>query len=302
MVEDRLVTMQVRLPQRALAPLPSPSFHRRLRLEPDLSFVLHLFFLFPSRFFFAYSSGIPLDRSVSSRSESPSTGVPTAVCSSTTSTRPRASRPWIHGGTSSSSRLVLASPRDSLLYLKGKGMGGSRARGDCRVVAGEEGKELIYRTNQADLFLPPFIPRLSRSSTITQASPHDPENFPFVLLGNKIDQGESKRMVRSSLFLKLAPPPPPPPPLRAFSNPPPSSHWFDLIQVSQKRAMTWCQSKGNIPYFETSAKEAINVEQAFQTIAKNALQQEAEVELYADYPDPIRIDADGGQNYGGCAC
>ncbi len=43
--------------------------------------------------------------------------------------------------------------------------------------------------------------------------------------------------------------------------------------------MTWCQSKGNIPYFETSAKEAINVEQAFQTIAKNALQQEAEVEL-----------------------
>lgn len=50
-------------------------------------------------------------------------------------------------------------------------------------------------------------------------------------------------------------------------------------QVTQKRAMTWCQSKGNIPYFETSAKEAINVEQAFQTVAKNALQQEAEVEL-----------------------
>jgi Ras-related protein Rab-7A len=50
-------------------------------------------------------------------------------------------------------------------------------------------------------------------------------------------------------------------------------------QVSQKRAMTWCQAKGNIPYFETSAKEAINVEQAFQTIAKNALAQEAETEL-----------------------
>lgn len=43
--------------------------------------------------------------------------------------------------------------------------------------------------------------------------------------------------------------------------------------------MAWCQSKGNIPYFETSAKEAINVEQAFQTIAKNALQQEAEEQL-----------------------
>ena len=44
--------------------------------------------------------------------------------------------------------------------------------------------------------------------------------------------------------------------------------------------MTWCQSKGNIPYFETSAKEAINVEQAFQTIAKNAMSQEEEPELY----------------------
>jgi len=88
---------------------------------------------------------------------------------------------------------------------------------------------------------PPDRPDPTRPSV--QASPHDPENFPFVLLGNKIDMEDSKRM------------------------------------VSQKRAMTWCQSKGNIPYFETSAKEAINVEQAFQTIAKNALQQEAEVEL-----------------------
>ena len=50
-------------------------------------------------------------------------------------------------------------------------------------------------------------------------------------------------------------------------------------QVTQKRAMTWCQSKGNIPYFETSAKEAINVEQAFQTVAKNALQQEQDDQL-----------------------
>lgn len=48
-------------------------------------------------------------------------------------------------------------------------------------------------------------------------------------------------------------------------------------KVSSKRAQQWCQSKNNIPYFETSAKEAINVEQAFQTIAKNALAQESEV-------------------------
>lgn len=34
-----------------------------------------------------------------------------------------------------------------------------------------------------------------------------------------------------------------------------------------------------LSYFETSAKEAINVEQAFQTIAKNALSQETDVDM-----------------------
>lgn len=46
-----------------------------------------------------------------------------------------------------------------------------------------------------------------------------------------------------------------------------------LLQVTAKRAQAWCQSKNSIPYFETSAKEAINVDQAFQTIARNALKQ-----------------------------
>lgn len=50
-----------------------------------------------------------------------------------------------------------------------------------------------------------------------------------VVLGNKIDVEENKRM------------------------------------ISAKRAMTFCSSKGNIPYFETSAKEAVNVEQAFES-------------------------------------
>ena len=49
--------------------------------------------------------------------------------------------------------------------------------------------------------------------------------------------------------------------------------------MSQKRALTWTSAKGSIPYFETSAKEAINVEQAFQVIAKNALKQESEEEM-----------------------
>jgi len=44
--------------------------------------------------------------------------------------------------------------------------------------------------------------------------------------------------------------------------------------VTTQKAQAWCQSKGDIPCFETSAKEAVNVEQAFYTIAKNALAQE----------------------------
>ncbi|KAB0401886.1 hypothetical protein E2I00_011811 [Balaenoptera physalus] len=61
-------------------------------------------------------------------------------------------------------------------------------------------------------------------------------------------------------------------------------------RVATKRAQAWCYSKNNIPYFETSAKEAINVEQAFQTIARNALKQETEVELYNEFPEPIKLD------------
>ncbi|CAG7836252.1 unnamed protein product, partial [Allacma fusca] len=64
------------------------------------------------------------------------------------------------------------------------------------------------------------------------------------------------------------------------------------MQVPIKRAQQWAQSKNNMPYFETSAKEGINVEQAFQTIAKNALAQETEVDIYNEFPDHITINND----------
>lgn len=67
-----------------------------------------------------------------------------------------------------------------------------------------------------------------RDEFLIQASPMDPESFPFVVLGNKVDVEESKRM------------------------------------ISSKRAQAFCQAKGGIPYFETSAKDAVNVEQAFE--------------------------------------
>ncbi|XP_065178520.1 ras-related protein Rab-7a [Sycon ciliatum] len=104
-----------------------------------------------------------------------------------------------------------------------------------------------------------------RDEFLIQSSPRDPDNFPFVVLGNKVD--------------------------------------LESRAVSTKRAQAWCTGKNNIPYFETSAKEAINVEQAFQTIAKNALLQEAEVEMYNDFPDQIKLnDAEQKENTGNCAC
>ncbi|OBZ86152.1 putative Ras-related protein Rab7 [Choanephora cucurbitarum] len=103
-----------------------------------------------------------------------------------------------------------------------------------------------------------------RDEFLVQASPRDPDRFPFVLLGNKIDVEEGRRM------------------------------------ITQKRAMSWCQSKGNVPYFETSAKEAINVEQAFQTIAKNALSQETDVDI--DFPDTIQIPSGRQEQEPSCAC
>lgn len=81
---------------------------------------------------------------------------------------------------------------------------------------------------------------------------------------------------------------------------------FDIFsQVQSKRAERWCQSKNNIPYFETSAKDATNVEQAFQAIAKNALAQESEQDLYNEFPDQIKLSSDSNRftnNDAGCSC
>nr|VDD44660.1 unnamed protein product [Brassica oleracea] len=84
-----------------------------------------------------------------------------------------------------------------------------------------------------------------REEFLIQASPSDPENFPFVVIGNKIDvDGGNSRV------------------------------------VSEKKARAWCASKGNIPYYETSAKEGTNVEDAFMCITKDAMKSGEEEEIF----------------------
>lgn len=89
----------------------------------------------------------------------------------------------------------------------------------------------------------------------------------------------------------------------------------DKRVISSKRATTFGQSKGGIPCFETSAKEAVNVEQAFEgrpvaslsftdaynvVVARNALAQEESEDFSGDFSDPININIANSQD--GCAC
>jgi len=103
-----------------------------------------------------------------------------------------------------------------------------------------------------------------RDEFLVQGSHSDKDNFSFVVIGNKVDLENNR-------------------------------------QVTQKKAANWCASQGNIPYFETSAKEAINVEQAFQAIAKAALKKESEVEdPYGFIPGIGEDEPDQTKSSGGC--
>ena len=50
----------------------------------------------------------------------------------------------------------------------------------------------------------------------------------------------------------------------------------------KRRAEKWCQEHGNVQYYETSAKEATNVETAFQELTKIALKKFEDEPRYTD--------------------
>lgn len=94
-----------------------------------------------------------------------------------------------------------------------------------------------------DITNPKSFEQLSewRQEFLVQAGPSNEDSFPFVVLGNKVDKENERR-------------------------------------VSKNKASQWCKSRSTdnpIPHYETSAKEAIKVEQAFIEAAQLALAQES---------------------------
>ncbi len=75
-----------------------------------------------------------------------------------------------------------------------------------------------------------------KSEFLRQAAPKNPDAFPFILLGNKADKEDRK--------------------------------------VANEKAKAWCKANGDMPYFETSAKDQTNVTEAFETAARLAMQNQ----------------------------
>lgn len=87
---------------------------------------------------------------------------------------------------------------------------------------------------------------------LNQAGPRNPGTFPFVVLANQCDKANERR-------------------------------------VSEKDAKMWCAEGRNppIPYFETSAKDSVGVEQAFQAVVSLALNQDRSDDLLL--PPTLRV-------------
>uniref|UniRef100_A0A914ENJ0 Uncharacterized protein n=1 Tax=Acrobeloides nanus TaxID=290746 RepID=A0A914ENJ0_9BILA len=66
---------------------------------------------------------------------------------------------------------------------------------------------------------------------------HDPDKFPCVLLGNKLDLASC-----------------------------------ETRDVSSQEAEQWCSTTNKIPYFEVSAKDSTGLDEAFEAIARISLQ------------------------------
>ena len=92
----------------------------------------------------------------------------------------------------------------------------------------------------------------------------NPSEFPFVVLVNKMDEDPSKHVVQ-------------------------------LSAVKQ-----WCETNGDIPMYETSAKTGSNVDTAFIDVATKVIRTIRDVSQTAPGSIQLNNDLQNNQNKGGC--
>ena len=88
---------------------------------------------------------------------------------------------------------------------------------------------------------------------LNHTKPSNPENYPFVLIGNKIDLEEGKKRV-----------------------------------ITTSMAKTWSEKNNNIPFFEISSKTGENIEKVFNSILATKMGIEKE-DLLEERPLPITL-------------
>ena len=90
----------------------------------------------------------------------------------------------------------------------------------------------------------------------------DPEMFPFVVLGNKVDLHNN--------------------------------------EVPREQVDSWCSANGKMNHYDTSAKNSINVDQAFVASVERWLQQEQTLDKQmkpgTNYTNPVNLKKQGNQN------
>lgn len=103
-----------------------------------------------------------------------------------------------------------------------------------------------------------------RDEFLNQAAPSNPDNFPFVVLGNKVDLTESR-------------------------------------EVKAEQVKEWCDQR-NLFFHETSARDNLNVEKAFIEIAREALANETQEPLPIYLPETLKLNNTITHRPSNCQC